>query len=166
MKCLVFSDTHGRISAVRQAMRMHRDCEVVFFLGDGINDMETVAMTRPDVAFIAVRGNCDSTSIFRSSEVKKVECINLLGHKIVLTHGDLYGAKSGVGGLVSLAKKEDADILLFGHTHTPCEIYVTEYERPFYLFNPGAASGRPASFGVINLHENMPPLLSHGALDI
>lgn len=163
MKCLVFSDTHGRIGVVRQAMRMHPDCEVVFFLGDGVDDIEAIAMTRPDVAFIAVRGNCDRTTVFRSGELKKVESISLLGNKIVLTHGDLYGAKSGLGGLISLAKSEGADILLFGHTHTPCELYVTEYERPFYLFNPGSASGRDATYGVIDLHENTYPLLSHGA---
>ena len=162
MKCLVFSDTHGSLTTVRRAMSMHPDCEVVFFLGDGIRDLEAITMTRRDVFFVAVRGNCDTSAYFRSEELKKVESITLLGKKIVLTHGDLYGAKSGLGGLKSLAKSEGADILLFGHTHTPCELYVSDNDNPYYLFNPGAASGSSASFGVINLSEDMPPLLSHG----
>ena len=162
MKCLVFSDTHGSLATVRRAMSMHPDCEAVFFLGDGIRDLEAIAMTRRDVAFIAVRGNCDTSAYFRSEELKKVDSINILGKKIVLTHGDLYGAKAGLGGLKALAEKEGADILLFGHTHTPCELYVSDSSRPYYLFNPGSASGTDASFGVINLTDGMPPLLSHG----
>lgn len=165
MKCLVFSDTHGSLAAVRRAMSMHPDCEVVFFLGDGIRDIEAVALTRSDIAFIAVRGNCDSTEYFRDTALKKVEKINILGHKILLTHGDLFSAKSGLGGLKSLAKSEGVDIVLFGHTHTPCEIYVSDSEHPFYLFNPGSASGSSATFGVINLCENTPPLLSHGEIN-
>ena len=136
MKCLVFSDTHGSLATVRRAMSMHPDCEAVFFLGDGIRDLEAIAVTRRDVFFVAVRGNCDTSAYFRSEELKKVESITLLGKKIVLTHGDLYGAKGGYGGLIALGRKSECDLVLFGHTHIPTEYY--DSESSLYLFNPGS----------------------------
>ncbi len=36
MKCLVFSDSHGNVSYMKKALRLHPDAEVVFFLGDGL----------------------------------------------------------------------------------------------------------------------------------
>ena len=164
MKCIVISDTHGYIDTVKEAIRRNPDAEVVFFLGDGIEDIEFVAEDHKNIAWIAVRGNCDRSPVFRGSMVKAVDSITLEGKKIVLTHGNLYGAKSGLGGLISLAREEGADILLFGHTHTPCEIYISEYEKPFYLFNPGAASGHGAGFGLIQLLPEKEPLLSHGSV--
>lgn len=162
MKCLVFSDSHGYTSCMRRALSLNRDAEVVFFLGDGLSDIAALAAEYPDKAWIAVRGNCDFTSRFLEREVKKVESITLEGHRIVLTHGDLYSAKRWLGGLITLAADEGAEILLFGHTHTPCEIYAAECDPPFYLFNPGAAGGADPSFGVITLEADKPPLLSHG----
>ena len=162
MKCIVLSDTHGYIDNAIEALRLNPDAEVVFFLGDGIEDIEFIADRYKSVAWLAVRGNCDRSPIFRGSMVKSVDSITLEGKKIVFTHGNLYGAKAGLGGLISLAREEGADILLFGHTHTPCEIYLSEYEKPFYLFNPGSASGYCAGFGVIQLSAGKEPLLSHG----
>lgn len=164
MKCIVLSDTHGYIDTVREALRLNPDAEVVFFLGDGLEDIDFIQENYKGVAWLAVRGNCDRSSVFRDEMVKSIDSITLEGKKIVFTHGNLYGAKAGYGGLISLAREEGADILLFGHTHTPCEIYINEYEKPFYLFNPGAASGYDAGFGLIQLSEGKEPLLSHGKL--
>ncbi|MBQ4071995.1 MAG: metallophosphoesterase [Clostridia bacterium] len=161
MKCLVFSDTHGDFTYARAAMALHRDCEVVFFLGDGLRDIEQLASIYPTVAFIAVRGNCDFNDDFCGAECKKVESITLLGKRIVLTHGDLYSAKSGDERLLYLARERGADILLYGHTHTPRQEYLSELEM--YLFNPGAASGYSPTYGIILLEEGRYPLLSHGS---
>ena len=92
----------------------------------------------------------------------KTSEIEVCGKKIVYTHGDLFGAKYGNGGLVSLAKEKGADIVLFGHTHSPLVEYISEYEKPFYLFNPGSAGHREGSYGVITLSEGAEPLFSHG----
>ena len=161
MKCLVFSDSHGSVRNMREAMKIHKDAEVVFFLGDGLTDLEQIAISDRTRAYIAVRGNCDHSSLFLSSEVGKVEKINIGGYKIVLTHGDLFGAKYGLASLINLARSEEGDILLFGHTHTPCEKYVSDYERPFYLFNPGSASLDGGSYGVMILDKV--PFFSHGS---
>lgn len=161
MKCLVFSDSHGSCAVMRKALKAHPDAEVVFFLGDGLADAEKVACDFPDKAWIAVRGNCDYTSVFRDREALKVEKITLNGVKIVLTHGDLYCAKYTSGVLKGLAMREGADILLFGHTHNATELYISDTDKPFYLFNPGSASGYKGSYGIINITP-LGILLSHG----
>ena len=162
MKCLVFSDSHGSTYFIKQVIDMHPDAEAVFFLGDGLAEIDTLRAGYPEKFWIAVRGNCDFYSSFQGTTARKTETVRLSGYTITATHGDLYGVKSGIGGLVSLAKETDADIVLFGHTHIPFEKYISDYEKPFYLFNPGSIGNSAASFGVIELRDA--PLLSHGAI--
>ena len=105
MKCLIFSDSHGDSFSMIRAMRAHPDAEVIFFLGDGLSDLDSLNLSR-DKMVLAVRGNCDFSGVFRGEISKKVEAINLMGYRIVLTHGDLYGAKYGEGGLLKLAEEK------------------------------------------------------------
>lgn len=161
MKCLVFSDSHGNIYYMNRALSQHPDAEVVFFLGDGIYDADAIrAMdTRPRM-WIAVRGNCDFHKFFDGREARRREEITLESRKILLTHGDAYGVKSSLSHLEDYAKERGADIVLFGHTHTPTEIYVNE-ERPIYFFNPGSISSPSYSYGILTLGESV--LFSHGS---
>ncbi len=122
MKCLIFSDSHGDITSLDRAIRTHRDAEVIFFLGDGLSDLDALTLPK-NMMVLAVRGNCDFSGVFAGSLVRKVEKITLMGKTIVLTHGDLYGAKYGEGGLLRLAIEEGADLVLFGHTHIPVESF-------------------------------------------
>ncbi len=155
MTCLCFSDSHGVKRHIEAALLRHRDAEVVFFLGDGLSDIENFAQA--DIGkrtWICVRGNCDYFGSLMGTEVQKVESLTLEGKRIVLTHGDLYGAGFGYGGLLSLAKKTGADIVLYGHTHIAAEKYFSDYE--LQLFNPGTAGGvreRP-SYGVLTLTKS------------
>lgn len=163
MKCLCFSDSHGNSYNIRRALNMHPDAEVVFFLGDGLSDLEPFIYDQKR-AYLAVRGNCDSTALLGDVTVKKTDEINLLGHRIVFTHGDLYGVKYGLDGVIKLAGERRADAVLFGHTHTPLEKYVSE--GGIYLFNPGSIGSSfsaSASYGVINITEEG-ILFSHGSL--
>ena len=162
MKCIVFSDSHGNPSYMRHVLNMHKDAEVVFFLGDGLADFDEVMSQEKTRVGYAVVGNCDFYKIYKDTPARKTEEIQLLGKKIVYTHGDLYGAKYGMGGLVSLGERLSADIVLFGHTHTPHEEYVSK-NHPLYLFNPGSIGSYPRSFGIMTLTENAPPLFSFGA---
>ena len=161
MKCLCFSDSHGESMFMRRALSMHRDCEVVFFLGDGLSDLKEIMPEFPNIMFYSVRGNCDFSSIH--SDTQKTDFVMLMGKKIAITHGDLYGAKGGYGGLVALGIKNECDLVLFGHTHTPYEGYDSENE--LYLFNPGSISSSYSggSFGVVTLTDK-DILLSHGRI--
>ena len=165
MKCLVFSDSHGTSFGMKRALRMHPDAEVIFFLGDGLSDFEELIYDRSR-AYIAVRGNWDVNGILGDSMVKKTDSITLMGHRIFLTHGDLYGVKYGLDGIKRLAVDHNADLVLFGHTHQKLEKYIPTEDGGYYLFNPGSIGGgfgiKP-SYGVINLTEQG-ILLSHGSL--
>ena len=165
MKCLVFSDSHGTSLGMKRALRMHPDAEVIFFLGDGLSDFEELIYDRSR-AYIAVRGNWDVNGILGDSMVKKTDSITLMGHRIFLTHGDLYGVKYGLDGIKRLAVDHNADLVLFGHTHQKFEKYIPTEEGGYYLFNPGSIGGGfgiPPSYGVISLTEQG-ILLSHGLL--
>ena len=159
MKCLIFSDSHGSPSFILEALDRHRDAEVVFFLGDGLSDADSIANYDSRRSWVAVRGNCDFCNLFCGKEAAKTEQITLMGKKILATHGDLYQVKYGLENIKSLALTHKADIVLFGHTHSPHEEYVGG-EHPFYLFNPGQAS---RSYGILTLRENT-VLFSHGSI--
>ena len=165
MKCLCFSDSHGSALNIRRAINMHPDAEIAFFLGDGLDDLEPF-LKDSSRAFLAVRGNCDRSAVLGDTMVKKTDKITLENRRIVFTHGDLYGAKYGLDGLMALATESGADLLLFGHTHQPFEKYIPTDNGGYYLFNPGSIGGGFGSkptYGVINISESG-ILLSHGIL--
>lgn len=163
MKCLCFSDSHGSSLGMKRALSMHRDADVVFFLGDGLSDVEEFIYDKTR-AWISVRGNCDVNGILGDQMIKKTDSITLMGHRIFLTHGDLYGVKYGLDGISKFAVDHNADIVLFGHTHQMLEKYISTENGGYYLFNPGSIGGgfgiRP-SYGVINITDGG-ILLSHG----
>ena len=90
MKCLVFSDSHNYSLFMRRAIGKHPDAEVIFFLGDGLLDLEEAFSEYPDRCYLAVRGNCDRETVAIGRAIPKTDSIELLGKKIVFTHGDLY----------------------------------------------------------------------------
>ena len=69
MKILVFSDTHGDVSAMYDIISGHRyDTDLVIHLGDHIRDLESVMLDFLQIAHIGVIGNCDFS--FMSQNVK------------------------------------------------------------------------------------------------
>ncbi len=163
MKILVLSDSHGDIYNLKEVLRIHRDANAVCFLGDGLRDVDALYReVQNSAAWICVRGNCDFYNLFDGCAVGKNAQIEYFGKRILLTHGDLYSAKYGLGGLISLAREREADVVLYGHTHIPKETYVNE-ERPIYLFNPGSICYPNGSYGLITLDEGG-ILFSHGKI--
>ena len=147
---------------MEKAILKNPDTELVFFLGDGLSDLEELFYRFPKIKFLAVKGNCDFRYIVCTEAVQKTAEIHILGKRIIYTHGDLYGVKYGKGGLYDLARSRFADIILFGHTHTPELEYVSDVKNPYYLFNPGSAGSGAGSFGIMTLTEGQEPLFSHG----
>ena len=153
IKCLVLSDSHGRVDLLRRAIGRQPTVDALIFLGDGLFDLEEVrSSVSPQTAIFAVRGNCDYALDYLGTSVGKLDSITLGGKKIVFTHGDLYGVKYGLDGLVRLAENTGADIVLYGHTHKPCE----QYLDGVYYFNPGTVGGGldGSSCGVLTITEN------------
>ena len=162
MKCLCFSDSHGNLLTMKMALNKHPNAEVIFFLGDGLSDIDEIEYSCSAVKFLAVRGNCDFRMVALGEIVQKTAEIEISGKRIVYTHGDLYGAKYGTAGLEKLARDRNADIVLFGHTHEPELKYFGDEDKPFYLFNPGSISSGRGSYGILTLTEGQEPFFSHG----
>ena len=144
MRILVISDTHGDFHSMKRALDMQPEAEVIIHCGDGAEQIQYLKDTMQDKTVIGVRGNCDW-----SSTLPPVECVEIAGKTIFVTHGHLYSVKFGLTQLEYAAREQKADIALFGHTHMP----FTDYEDGVYYMNPGSCSGYYASFGIIDITD-------------
>lgn len=141
----VLSDTHGRQLSLRRALNCMKDIQLIFHLGDYTRDAKYIQDTE-DIPVIYVRGNCD----YRS-EAKSHTVCDIGKNKIFLTHGHLYNVKFGYEDLAINAKKAQANIVLFGHTHVP-EIF----EKYGMLFvNPGSVgeprAGAKSTYAILKV---------------
>lgn len=171
MKILVFSDSHQHIQFMKNAIDMHLaagsvDC--IFHLGDGVKDLESMS---PHIPVCYVDGNYEEyvTNYIARKKLKHESLIELSGFRFFLTHGHRYGVKSGLSSLETAARKHNADVIIFGHTHEQYYEYISpqyESDKPLYIFNPGSIS-RPRdnkfSYGIIDIH-NSDILITHATL--
>ncbi len=142
MRILVTSDSHSMYDRLRRVVMKHPEAEVIVFCGDGADDIAEIKREFPDKMIIAVRGNCDFCC-----ENPNIETITLEGKKLFVTHGHIYGVKSGLYKLSLAAREVGADVVLFGHTHQSTEIY----DDGLYIFNPGSVSGYEGTYGLVDI---------------
>ena len=148
MRILVISDSHGRTSAIEEAIEAQPNAKHIFFLGDCTRDIEDLTYIYPEKSFYIVSGNCDGNSFYKS-----VDFTTLSGKKIIFTHGHTLSVKFGLERLKAFAENENAHIILFGHTHTA----ITDYENGRYFVNPGSLSHGSSgfrSYAVIDIEKN------------
>jgi len=156
---LVLSDTHGSLSALKTVMNWAKDrmppndtiCDAVF-LGDGVSDLSPAA----DAAgfygnWNVVRGNNDYEYAIQESAV-----FDFADYRFLICHGHRYSLYSGHHTLVSAGRSNNADVVMFGHTHVP----FFKNESGILLINPGSV-GRPrsrigATFAVIECIQGEP----------
>lgn len=140
MKILVFSDSHGAMGKMVEAME-HERPHHVFFLGDHYRDGIELSQLYPNIPMDIVRGNCDWG---KGPDLRVVE---LEGVRFLLTHGHLQYVKSGLDELLQEAKNRQVQVACFGHTHLAKVVY----RDGIYLMNPGSAGGCHAreGYGVI-----------------
>lgn len=143
MKILVVSDSHGDESSFENAIKKHRSAEVVIFCGDGHRDFQTMRLLHPDKAFIGVAGNCDWYC-----DLPFVQETELCGKKILITHGHMHGVKDGYERIASFGRSNQADIVLFGHTHKQ----LATVEGGMLLLNPGSIGYR-GNYSIIEINE-------------
>lgn len=148
MRIVVISDSHGRTGVIDKILSNQPDARHVFFLGDKVSDIEDFEFLYPKKTFHTVCGNCDYFSM-----VPAVGLENLNGVRILYTHGHTFNVKYGTQRLIEAAAQNNAQIVLYGHTHVS-EIL---YEDGLYIVNPGSCSspreGR-ASYAVIDITDS------------
>ncbi len=145
MKILVFSDSHGRLELMRDAVKKERP-DHIFFLGDVLRDSRELARHFPDIPMSAVRGNCD----WGPGPDQLV--VELSGVRFFLTHGHLYGVKEDLTRVALAGREAGAGMVCFGHTHQPLHTLALD---GLWLFNPGTAGGiyRTAGYGVLTADQ-------------
>lgn len=146
MKLLVLSDEHGEDTLLRRILQKESDADAVIFLGDGVRDVERWQEENPAKRVYLVRGNCDFGSAY------PVEAVAAFGGVVFLyTHGHEYSVKTTLNLLVDAARRSEAQIVLFGHTHFALHAALEGIE----LFNPGSLARSPTgeapSYGIIQV---------------
>ncbi|MBO5100519.1 MAG: metallophosphoesterase [Treponema sp.] len=165
---LVISDSHGNPNVLKEILTKHKNCDLLCFCGDGINDLATSIEENellpekdkflPSV-IACVQGNGDYNSVqLYTDEVKylrlpKSQIIDIANKRIFLTHGHEYEVYYTKDFLLSKSIEINADIVIFGHTHIP----YSSIKQNKYFFNPGSCE-RPRgesekSYGIITIEN-------------
>ena len=144
MRILVHYDTHGDFFSLNQAINEQKSAEVIIHCGDSKDEVQRIKELYKDKAVYAVRGNCDFCSPLNNTELITIE-----GKKIFITHGHLYNAKMTLYSLCCAAREQDADIVVFGHTHNA----LNEYDDGLYILNPGSLHGYNSSYAYIDITD-------------
>ncbi len=147
MRIIAFSDSHRNSRNVHKLFENTAlTTDLYIFLGDSEGDLDDIPMLYPDKKIISVAGNCDYSSMDPFVAVTEA-----CGKKIVCTHGHLQHVSFGLSGLKKLAQDNEADLVLFGHTHERrCE-----YKNGVYYINPGSIGkprdGKGPSYAAIDI---------------
>jgi predicted phosphodiesterase len=73
-------------------------------------------------------------------------CYPIGGVMAYMTHGHREHVKMGIGGLLAEARKYDAKIALYGHTH---RMDCHQEADGLWVFNPGSAGYSGGSAGIL-----------------
>ena len=132
---------------MRLCVEYHKP-DAVIHLGDHYDDAEALQELYPHIRFHMVPGNCDR---FRCrSDLPLLLCYDIGGVRIYMTHGHLQSVKSGDFRLVSQAHEFEAQVALYGHTHSPV-CYQTE--KGMWVMNPGTCGTFGGSAGIIEIEN-------------
>ena len=139
------SDTHGNLDNIRKVIENNKDIKNIFHLGDGKADIDLIKEEYKDKTFFRVCGNCDSCTTEPVVLNATIE-----GKRFLLTHGHRFYVKENLDLLVAEAKKENAGVALFGHTHKP----INKEIDGIIVFNPGSLEKKEGSYGIITVSKD------------
>ena len=163
MKLLVLSDAHGASDTLEAILRREADADAIFYLGDGVRDMERWQQSHPGRRLYLVRGNCDMFRFDGGELLPSELVVNLDGRNILMLHGNTRGVERGLDRAIMRAVEADAEVLLYGHTHVKYLAFIpagtklglVTLAHDLYIFNPGSIGaprdGGAPSFGVVDL---------------
>jgi len=142
----VISDTHGNVEALRKALRLFEDADIIVHAGDVLYhpprlgwaegyDIPEFAATLNGLSTPVVisQGNCDPQVCEELLEMPVQSPYALVeqeGVRVVVTHGHLLFPEQMIG----LGRRYKARYLVSGHTHIP----VIEDLGDLVLMNPGS----------------------------
>jgi predicted phosphodiesterase len=149
-KLLVASDTHGRpdiLGAVLAWAKGLPPAEAplgAVFLGDGEDDIGPAReASGSTLEWKRVRGNMDHSGPVSLSAGYPASTPGK-SFRLFLTHGHSYHVELGYGEIAAAARAENAQVVLYGHTHVPCFEFEANplADGGLWFLNPGSL-GRP-----------------------
>lgn len=142
MRIGVISDTHGLFD--RAILRQFSGVDHILHAGD-IGRGDVLAQLQRIAPVTAVSGNVDG---FEASGVPVEQFVELVGHRIAITHRLYEGGRLTKDGMDLLARLRPA-VCVYGHTHQP----KAEWRDGVLLFNPGSAGPKrfrlPRAVGLL-----------------
>jgi len=151
----VISDTHipDRAEVLpKKIIEAFKKVDMVIHTGDFV-DLETYNhLKKIFKKFKGVAGNMDPREI--KERLPEKEIIKIGKYTIGITHG--IGHPSGLVELLkNIFKKDNVDIIIFGHSHTP----MNETIDGILFFNPGSPTDKIFSpynsYGIIEINDNI-----------
>lgn len=150
MKILVISDSHNVIlDSQIDDIKKEGLFDLLIHCGDKYNDADKFAQKLNIENVLKVPGNCD----FGIMGIKSTIMCEIEDRKFIITHGHLFNVKSNINSLMEFAKKNKADIVLYGHTHKAQNEIIDD----ILFFNPGSTifpKDGKASFGIIEIADH------------
>ncbi len=148
-RILVFSDSHGQTSQMMKIIKNFPTLDGIIHLGDLNRDITELEDTFFDIPIYGVQGNNDHTGLYPNEKMLTID-----EKKIFITHGHYYLRELDPEPLKSVPSAEEADLILYGHTHLAFE---EKFDNKI-LANPGSISkprtGAP-SYGVIEIEDGV-----------
>ena len=146
-KIVVASDSHFNTYLLKNLCLRHCDADVFLNAGDSEdNDINIYP-------FISVKGNNDN---YIKEEVKIIKIDDI---KIYLTHG--HKIEKSEENLLRIAKKNECNILIYGHTHVPFYKCIDNIHKlnPGALAYPRSAIGQ--TYAIITITDDKKILVEH-----
>lgn len=111
----VIGDTHGRTEhhLADRELAAVREADLVLHVGDFTTTDVYAAIAAEASELVAVHGNNDEPSLVE--RLPAVVTVEWEGNRIVATHGHEHSDTA----LAMLARQEDADLVVVGHSHRP-----------------------------------------------
>ena len=127
IKAVIISDSHGNNEALRKIIDDNPDADYYFHCGDFDADISEF----PELT--AVCGNHDEID---EIDLPLERILTVYGHRILMMHGHkyIYTMKDFKQTAAIIGKKNNCDIVMFGHVHVP----VDEVIDGVRVINPGS----------------------------
>lgn len=122
-------------------------------LGDGETDLYQLFHDESWIRqkFYCLKGNCDTG--LNPDTYPTLTLPLPYGHQIFAAHGDKFQVKYSTARIAYEARQKQADIVLYGHTHSR----VCSYEEGVYIINPGSLGyprdGKKPGYALIDISE-------------
>lgn len=151
MRLGIISDTHNLLRP--EVFDVLSGVDHILHGGD-VGEQDILVQLGALAPVTAVYGNTDGSALRR--RLPQVAQVQLDGFDIVVTHGDQLGSPTPAALHEAFPT---AEIIVFGHTHTPVLELV---DKTVTVMNPGSAGpkrfDRPApSVGIMELEPGIPP---------